>query len=77
MFYYNAILFQTYQAVQNITTNERLNSHRYDYMKDGNGKFLNPFDQGFVKNLKEFFHMKQPLELLDDGTRPKKPHSIV
>jgi len=58
-----------YQAAKNITTNERLNARRYDYLKDGNGKFCNPFDQGVVTNLKEFFHLKEPLSALPDDTR--------
>jgi len=35
----------------NITTNEILNAHRYDYLKDPrNGKFFNPFNKGFINN---------------------------
>jgi palmitoyltransferase len=37
---------------KNITTNEMLNGHRYDYLKHPiTGKFFNPFNLGFVKNL--------------------------
>lgn len=35
-------------------------------MKDGNGKFYNPFDQGYKINLLEFFHLKEPLKLERD-----------
>nr|XP_026696424.1 probable protein S-acyltransferase 23 isoform X1 [Ciona intestinalis] len=60
------VFFTTYQAMTNITTNERLNYRRYDYLKDGNGSFSNPFDQGPVKNMQEFFHCKEPLETVPD-----------
>nr|CAB3267900.1 probable protein S-acyltransferase 23 [Phallusia mammillata] len=69
--------FTTYQALNNVTTNERLNANRYEYLKDGNGKFHNPFDQGVVKNMKEFFHLKQPMELSSDGSISSTQHSIV
>lgn len=55
--------FTTYQACINLTTNERLNQGRYEYLKDCNGRFYNPYDQGIVQNLREFFHMKPPLTL--------------
>ena len=43
-----------------------MNARRYSYLKDGNGRFYNPFDQGIVINLKEFFHFKEPLSVLPD-----------
>ena len=52
---------QTFQAMRNITTNERINHHKYEYLKDGNGDFSNPFDQGTRINMKEFFHLREPL----------------
>ena len=55
--------FTFYQACINLTTNERLNQMRYDYLKDCNDRFYNPFDQGLVQNLREFFHLKPPLTL--------------
>jgi len=36
-----------------LTTNEQMNAHRYDYLKDGAGQFLNPFDKGLVTNCLE------------------------
>ncbi|KAL8604074.1 hypothetical protein ACOMHN_024899 [Nucella lapillus] len=47
-------------ASYNITTNERINRKRYDYLKDGKGRFYNPFNKGLKLNLLEFFHLKKP-----------------
>lgn len=53
-----------YQANINQTTNERVNSRRYEYLKDSNGRFYNPYDKGGLTNIKEFLHMsKSPDEL--------------
>jgi len=62
-------LLQVHQAMRNVTTNERLNSFRYTYLKDGNGKFFNPFDQGILRNLQEFFHFKKPLDIVSNVFR--------
>eukprot|EP00298_Acanthocystis_sp_HF-20_P011924 c19638_g1_i1.p1 GENE.c19638_g1_i1~~c19638_g1_i1.p1 ORF type:complete len:605 (-),score=171.38 c19638_g1_i1:180-1994(-) len=35
-----------------ITTNEHSNWYRYPHMKDENGHFRNPFDKGFMNNIK-------------------------
>jgi len=45
-----------YQAGLNMTTNERSCAHRYEYLKDSNGRFYNPYDRGFWTNVKEFLH---------------------
>ncbi|XP_013386257.1 probable protein S-acyltransferase 23 [Lingula anatina] len=50
-----------FHATKNITTNERINHKRYDYMKDGKGNFYNPFDRGVWHNIKEFLHLRKPL----------------
>jgi palmitoyltransferase len=42
------------QIARNITTNEMSNAARYNYLKDSNGRFHNPFDRGFRKNCMEF-----------------------
>ncbi|KAK3778765.1 hypothetical protein RRG08_013036 [Elysia crispata] len=47
-----------FQAATNITTNERINRKRYDYLKDGKGAFYNPFDRGIRLNFLEFLHLK-------------------
>ncbi|GMH52258.1 hypothetical protein TrST_g7429 [Triparma strigata] len=35
----------------NLTTNEHSNLFRYEYLKDGQGRYRNPFDKGFMHNL--------------------------
>jgi len=40
-------------TVLGITTNEWSNRHRYDYLKDQNGKFYNPYSKGVVSNCME------------------------
>ena len=42
----------------NLTTNERVNHKRYEYLKDGKGKYYNPYDRGYRTNILEFFHLK-------------------
>ena len=63
------LVSQMIHASYNITTNERVNHKRYDYLKDGKGRFHNPFNKGVRHNLMEFFHLRKPpreeeLELL-------------
>lgn len=45
--------FHMYLTAKNLTTNEVMNSHRYQYMRTEQGKFQNPFDRGLVKNCVE------------------------
>ena len=47
--------------VMNLTTNERLNCKRYNYLKDGKGKYYNPYDRGWKSNVLEFFLLKPML----------------
>ena len=54
------LLLQLIHASYNITTNERINRKRYDYLKDGKGRFYNPYNKGVARNLMEFMHMKKP-----------------
>ncbi|KNC55340.1 ankyrin [Thecamonas trahens ATCC 50062] len=42
-----------YQTSRNLTTNERLNSDRYEIFKDDDGGFFNPFDLGLVANFEQ------------------------
>ncbi|KAM4707343.1 uncharacterized protein O3C94_005466 [Discoglossus pictus] len=51
-----------YMAAVNLTTNERLNLHKYAYLKDGAGKFKNPFSRGLFLNLLEFVYIIPPLK---------------
>ncbi|XP_048827516.1 uncharacterized protein LOC125705157 [Brienomyrus brachyistius] len=48
-------------AVQNTTTNERLNHQRYSYLREEGGRIFTPFDRGPLLNLLEFFHLVPPL----------------
>ncbi|CAL1539768.1 unnamed protein product [Lymnaea stagnalis] len=50
-----------FHAARNLTTNERINYKRYDYLKDGKGSYHNPFDRGFKNNFLEFFHLRPGL----------------
>ena len=45
----------------NLTTNERINHKRYSYLKDGKGKYYNPYDRGYKVNIAEFFHLRRPM----------------
>jgi len=54
-----------YQAAINMTTNERVNCHRYEYLKDSNGRFYNPYDRGFWYNVSEFMHR---IKVIDEVT---------
>lgn len=45
--------FHVYLTVKNLTTNEVMNSHRYQHMRTEQGKFQNPFDRGILKNCME------------------------
>ena len=37
---------QLSQVFRNVTTNELSNAHRYQWLKDDDGRFANPFDRG-------------------------------
>uniref|UniRef100_A0A2C9JLV4 Palmitoyltransferase n=1 Tax=Biomphalaria glabrata TaxID=6526 RepID=A0A2C9JLV4_BIOGL len=47
-----------YHAAVNLTTNERINFKRYNYLKDGKGAFYNPFNRGLKNNFLEFLHLR-------------------
>ncbi|DBA05283.1 TPA: hypothetical protein N0F65_007445 [Lagenidium giganteum] len=40
-------------TARNLTTNELMNSHRYQHMRGADGRYRNPFDQGIVRNFTE------------------------
>jgi len=48
-----AIILQGVTTVYGVTTNEWLNRHRYEYLKDQNGKFYNPYSKGVFSNFME------------------------
>lgn len=43
----------------NITTNERINAWRYNYLKNSQGRFFNPFNFGRLNNFLMFFGCKK------------------
>jgi len=43
----------------NLTTNERINSFRYNYLKNDQGRFYNPFNFGCRNNFCMFFGCKK------------------
>jgi hypothetical protein len=48
-------IVQTKQVVTNVTTNEMINWRRYPGWEREDGSFKNPYDRGFVHNVKQFF----------------------
>ncbi|KAL8562189.1 hypothetical protein ACOMHN_005174 [Nucella lapillus] len=48
-----------YHASKNITTNEIVNKKRYDYLKNSEGGFYNPYDRGMRHNLLEYLHLRE------------------
>ncbi|XP_076468216.1 uncharacterized protein LOC143299023 [Babylonia areolata] len=59
------VMSTLYQALKNITTNERVNKKRYSYLKDSEGRFHNPFDKGVLRNLLEYLHLAKGTEAED------------
>jgi hypothetical protein len=54
------LMAQQYGIIfENLTTNEKINAWRYEYLKDAEGQFYNPFDQGKLGNCLAFFRLKQ------------------
>jgi len=45
---------QLSQVFRNVTTNELSNAHRYQWLKDDDGRFANPFDRGCKSNTLRF-----------------------
>jgi len=67
---------QLYCISVNLTTNEKLNMHRYEYLKDSRGNFHNPYDRGFVDNWMEFLHFVPPLKLGIDVGKEGELYSV-
>lgn len=42
------------QIGRNITTNESVNATRYGYLQGTDGRFHNPYNNGFLKNCSDF-----------------------
>ncbi|KAJ0393932.1 hypothetical protein P43SY_002879 [Pythium insidiosum] len=43
--------FHCYLTARNLTTNEVMNAHRYEYMRGADGQYRNPFDRGLLRNV--------------------------
>lgn len=43
--------YHTQLIAKNLTTNEHINSWRFEYLKGERGEYRNPFDKGFIQNL--------------------------
>eukprot|EP01104_Vermistella_antarctica_P001507 TRINITY_DN11566_c0_g1_i1.p1 TRINITY_DN11566_c0_g1~~TRINITY_DN11566_c0_g1_i1.p1 ORF type:complete len:579 (-),score=103.08 TRINITY_DN11566_c0_g1_i1:167-1903(-) len=52
-------LYQGQNVLMNLTTNERINKHRYGYLRDPESRqFRNPYDKGVVQNCITFYSRK-------------------
>jgi len=62
--YVSLLLFQQIGLVmEGLTTNEKINSWRYGYLKDPSGSFKNPFDKGGCLNFLLFLPFVKPIPL--------------
>lgn len=50
-----------------MTGNELMKREKYDYLKDYKGKGRNLFDQGWIYNIKYYFHLVEPSYLERPG----------
>jgi hypothetical protein len=61
----------------NLTTNEMFNYKRYSYLRDNRGRYQNPFSQGLILNLLEFFICHPDFsnyhDFLEEELRMKEP----
>ncbi|CAD5221859.1 unnamed protein product [Bursaphelenchus xylophilus] len=65
---FSLLVMQLYQIGRGLTTNERLNAHRYGYMtvKEDNVITKSPYDNGITENLKIFL-MSKELDFVEFG----------
>jgi len=56
------VLQQWSMIFSNLTTNERINTFKYHYLRGPDGNFSNPFDQGKWGNFLNFFRCRKDLE---------------
>jgi len=62
----------------NVTMNEFMNRSKYRYMQDSSGKYRNPFNRGFVMNIREALSEWFGRPMVDYyRTFPVKSHDIV
>jgi palmitoyltransferase len=60
----------------NLTTNERINAWRYNYLKNEQGKFFNPFNFGCMNNFLMFYGCKKYPEVEVTPFDAQSGHSI-
>ncbi|TMW65714.1 hypothetical protein Poli38472_008356 [Pythium oligandrum] len=60
--------FHCYLTLKNLTTNEVMNAHRYEYMRSAAGAYRNPFDRGMLRNVMD---RCLPTSLIS-GSRPRR-----
>jgi hypothetical protein len=63
-----------YLSSKNLTTNEMMNSHRYEYLNSVDGGYNNPFNQGIVRNL---FTRLIPASFFHESKQQKRGHCKV
>lgn len=60
---FNLLAGHCWGIALSLTTNENINRHKYKYLKDNNGDFYNPFDDGKLQNCLQFWrHWGRPLK---------------
>ncbi|GAB9472296.1 Palmitoyltransferase [Globisporangium polare] len=69
--------FHVYLTAKNLTTNEVMNSHRYQHMRTAQGKFQNPFDRGLVKNCAERCLPSYILDKRENGNDGESSRTLV
>lgn len=62
---------------RNVTTNELSNWHRYEYLKDEDGDYRNPFDNGWNENCNEVCFPDRASGVPYTLDRPKKPSQMI
>jgi len=50
-----------YLVITNMTTNESLNRKKYKYLRDVNGRFMNPYSAGLIANIMAFWRGQRHL----------------
>lgn len=61
------------QIARNVTTNEVANSHRYSYLRSGDGRYFNPYDKGMRANCAEFLSKGYTTDVDVPWTVPTDP----
>jgi hypothetical protein len=65
------------QIARNVTTNEIANSHRYSYLRSGDGRYFNPYDKGIQANCAEFLAKGYTTDVDVPWTSPVDPQMQI